>query len=749
MMNFQGNQDFATDRLHIAEPWKLHLYPLTESELLQKFMDRLMPHQIDPAQLGQQISQIILANSPPETLLSRIADVLGAACQGDCCLIAALEGDRAAIQTGYWQAGAAGDLTEMSPLAETTIKKPLLSLAQRPNFVKMLLGAGAVAISDIQAREAVRTLDLEGESFPVRGILAIATQFGEGKNSIIIIGSIQPRAWFVSERQQLEAVSPIIAIAISQIEKTQQITTLQQTVQRQSQYQTLLSWLTCIIDTPLELNQILQLAIEGTADTLQVNRGLILLLKYLDPLFKTSSPNKIPKARATVVCDWSKRTDSDLAVKGDEGYGGIPKSKLKTQNSKLKTLPDDEDGGIPNSKLKTQNSKLKTQNSPPPPSFWLSESSLCVEAFTRARRPLVIGDTSELPSFSLQNIPEIFNPSIKALLLVPLIGATQGTILGFLVLQHSLPHIWEPEELELVELVSAQVSAAIIQTQTLQQVQGLVEDRTAQLQRSLDVQAKLYEQTRRQVDQLRLLNQLKDEFLSTVSHELRTPLTSMTLAIRMLRQSDLSAERRAVYLDILERQCSQETNLINDLLALQQLESQPDTIELQQIDLKHLIQNLAQDFEQKWASKKLTLAVKIPARPRSLQTEPDCLRRILLELLTNAGKYSASGSTVVLTAYFAAGEIVMSVSNIGSGISPEDLPHIFEKFRRGKGITEQAIPGTGLGLALVKSLVKHLRGTIAAFSSGAIDNPESAELWRTSFTLTLPLFPNQKASLEE
>jgi signal transduction histidine kinase len=111
------------------------------------------------------------------------------------------------------------------------------------------------------------------------------------------------------------------------------------------------------------------------------------------------------------------------------------------------------------------------------------------------------------------------------------------------------------------------VSATIIQNQTLRQVQSLVEDRTAQLQRSLEVQAKLYEKTRQQIDQLQQLNQLKEEFMSSMSHELRTPLTTMSLAIRMLRQPELPLERREKYLEILEQECNKEIDLINDLLS--------------------------------------------------------------------------------------------------------------------------------------------------------------------------------------
>ena len=121
---------------------------------------------------------------------------------------------------------------------------------------------------------------------------------------------------------------------------------------------------------------------------------------------------------------------------------------------------------------------------------------------------------------------------------------------------------------------------------------------------------------------------------------------------------------------------------------------------------------------------------------------------MLLELLTNAGKYSASGTAAVFEASDLAGFIVLSVSNFGPGISAADLPHIFDKFRRGTGITDQAIAGTGLGLALVKCLVQHLNGTIDVSSTPA-ESSEADELWRTSFTLTLPQSPAELCNLGE
>lgn len=186
--------------------------------------------------------------------------------------------------------------------------------------------------------------------------------------------------------------------------------------------------------------------------------------------------------------------------------------------------------------------------------------------------------------------------------------------------------------------------------------------------------------------------------------------------------------------------------MVNDLLALKQFEPQQVPMSLLPIDLKRLIQDLAGDFDEKWADKGLTVAHDLSKPLPRLETDKDSLSRILLELLTNAGKYSASGTAVVLEVSQAVNNIVLKLSNFGPGISPVDLPHIFEKFRRGTGITEQAIPGTGLGLALVKCLVQHLNGSIEVSSSPSeiFEDP----LWLTSFTLTLPQFPRELCSLE-
>ncbi len=652
---------------------------------LAKHSVTLMPHESDPERLEQQIHQMILSSSVPQAVLQEMAQLLGSAFQVDCCwvMITAQNQEDTAV-TGSWYAPSLAAPTgkEQKQLVEAIA-------------LMMPIATDLLVIDDINADSASPMLEWQHLEPKWGAILQIPVE-SQGK----LIGSVslmrsQPYHWSDLDIKRARAIESSVAITISHLAQNLLVTSLQQQVQRSALSKTLLNSLSMLSRSSLELNQILQMAIAGVAKTLEVTRGFILLLRYVEPQLKTRIREKIPKAKASVVCEWSK---------------------------------DDDSGEFPSD----QTSTLLNQ------SFWISECFLSQLAFTHFPQPVIITDQHDLPSIdcTTDNIAPLFNLShLPSLLMLPL--ENQGTVLGFLVLQHSNVRPWHPEEVSLVEMVSGQISTTIIQNQTLRSVQSLVEERTSQLQRSLEVQGKLYEKTRQQIDQLRQLNQLKDEFLSTMSHELRTPLTNMSLAIRMLRQPGINPERQAKYLEILEQQCSQEINLINDLLKLQQLESNQSDLKLETIDIKPLLKDLADCFTQKWADKGLAIQLDLPKTSLLFQTDTESFERILQELLTNAGKYSDPDTTVVLKVARQVGgqtnQIVLTLTNIGSGISPEDLDHIFDKFRRGQGVTQQAIQGTGLGLALVKCLVQQLNGSICATTS-PIDDSSAYE---TCFTLTL------------
>ena len=741
MIHRQGNQDFTSIDRSPSESCTLHLPQIAEPVSVQKFLDRLMQFQVDPALLGRQICQILATSFDRELLLLQIANTLGVAWGADFCLVTAVVDRKVVHPNAYWQnssdfpyvAGVADSTETPEPPQTTRLKPPSISL-EHPVWANVLADGEIVAISDYLDIPAASSPNSPVTALPFRAILAGPARFGGAVNGMMIVGKSQPHEWSVADRQRLEAASDAIGSAISHIQKTQEIASLNEQLQRQVKYKNLLISVAASIDTNSEVDRILQQVIENTVDTLEVDRGQILLLKYTDPLFTTRSPNQTAKAKVELVCE--------SVVKKDPNKQAIAQSLAGKKSSTSKTKNKD----------KTTNSQSKIPNSKPnhSPAFWLSESNLCQQAFHSAPKPLALADAGALIGKEQEAATEILKlQGIRGLLLVPLTGgSSHETVLGFLVLQHSEPRTWNPEELEVLESVSAQASKMIIQTQTFKELQTAVFDRTAQLQQSLDVQGKLYEQSATQLEQMRKLKLIKDEFLSTLSHELRTPLTIMKLAILMLKQAELPSASRTKYLDILEQQCSKETSLVNDLLALKQFEPQQVPISLIKIDLNRLFQDLAGDFEKEWADKQLTLKLDLPKLTPCWETDPDILNRVLLELLTNAGKYSASGTAVVLEASEAAGYIVLSISNFGRGISAADLPHIFDKFRRGTGITDQAIAGTGLGLALVKSLVQHLNGTIEVSSCPA-ESSEAENLWRTSFTLTLPQFAAELCNVEE
>jgi signal transduction histidine kinase len=738
MIDYQGNPDFTPIDRSPSESRTLHLPQIAEPVSVQKFLDRLMQYQVDPAQVGRQIYQILATNIDREILL-QIANTLGVACGADFCLVAAVADQKVVIPNACWLQSSdlpnAADATQTPEYSQSTkLESPTISL-EHPVFANLLADGELVAISDYQnSHPAASSPNSPVTPLPCRAILAAPSRFGGAVNGTIVLGKSQPHEWSATDRQRLEVASEAIGIAIAHIQKTQEIARLNEQLQRQAKYKNLLRSVAGAIDTCSEVDQILQQVIENTVNTLQVDRGQILLFKDTDSPLTKASINQTPKAKLVLI--------GESASTKNESKPAIEQKNSGKQSSKAK----------PKTQAKTASSKSKSSNSKQNnyPAFWLSESNLCGQAFHSAPQPLALADASELIDKEQEGAAEILKlQGIRALLVIPIMDASrQETVLGFLVLQHSEPRPWNPEELEILESVCAKASRAIIQTQTLKEVQTQVQKRDAELKESIKVQEKLYAQSANQLEQLRKFKLIKDEFIDNVSHELRTPLTIMNLAILMLKQAEQPSASRANYLDILEQHCAKEAALVQDLLTFKQFERQPTPIYPVKIDLNRLIKDLVGDFEQKWAHKELTLKVDVPNFDPSFESDPDILKRVLLELLTNAGKYSTNGTAVVFEASEVAGDIVLTVSNFGRGISPADLTHIFDKFRRGTGITNKAIAGTGLGLALVKSLVQHLNGSIDVSSCPA-ESSEDDELWRTSFTLTLPQFPVELSNLEE
>ncbi len=659
-----------------------------EQEDLEKYHFKLMQHQETPAhRLVYDINQIIASFcTPPDRMLQEIAQLVGSAFKVDyCCLVTNSNGGEAATASWHAQKEYLGSSNTDETFSIEQLELPVVECAAEP-----------FTIEDISTIQESLVIGCQNFPLPVKAVLAIPTRFNGENNGVISLIKCEPYEWSNLEKQLLRTVESCCAIAFAQVAQERTISLQEQQVRKSEQHQSLIQQLTILNRSNLEFNQMLQLVVSSTAEALGADRGLLILLKYSDPLFRIRAKAQIPKAKATVVSEWCRETDSSLC-------------------EELKSLEE---------------------------SFWLADCGISQRAF-KASKPVTINDNSDRRKDTSTIAPVFVLDKLPAALLMPL--ESQGKVLGFLVLQQRQSRNWQQAELNIVEMVCAQISNAIIQTQTLKQVQTLVDERTAQLQRSLEVQAKLYERTRQYVEQLRELNELKDEFLSNMSDRLRYPLTNMRMALRNLRQPKIDADRQARYLDILEQECTKEINLINDLLTLQKLETHQERPQFETIDLNKKIQDTAASFENKLAKKGLSISLDLPDERLQLQTELESFDRILQELLTNTCKYSQHDSSVELRVSqiweSEANHLQIKVINVGRGISEEEATFIFDKFRRGKG---RWTPGTGLGLALVKSLIQHLNGEITVESTSI----EDSELSKICFTLTFPQFSDDTEAPE-
>lgn len=244
-------------------------------------------------------------------------------------------------------------------------------------------------------------------------------------------------------------------------------------------------------------------------------------------------------------------------------------------------------------------------------------------------------------------------------------------------------------------------------------------------------QARLYQASQVQVTALEKLNQLKDDFLSTVSHELRSPVSNMRMAIQMLQltverhqQAAGAASNPAIpadqierYLQILQYECKREIELINDLLDLQRLEAGERRLSPSEIALPSWLLHLAQTFQARAQNRQQQFEINIAADLPVIVSDAASLERIVVELLTNACKYTPPGETITFTARRELAAINIQVCNFGTEIPAAELPHIFDKFYRIPHADPWKQGGTGLGLALVKKLTEHLDGKLQVKSA--------------------------------
>ncbi len=232
----------------------------------------------------------------------------------------------------------------------------------------------------------------------------------------------------------------------------------------------------------------------------------------------------------------------------------------------------------------------------------------------------------------------------------------------------------------------------------------------------------------RDVTREREIDQLKTTLLATIGHELRTPLSVIKGNASTLLQGDVvwSAEDQHHFLQVISTQADRLAHLVSDLLDLSRLEAGILTLHQRPRDLRELVGQFLRQLDDTTSA----LTVALPEQLPLLELDGPRIEVVLRNLLANARAYGAG--EVRIAARQEGGQVIVSVWNDGPGITPDELPHIFERFYRAKQGIQRRSGGTGLGLAICKAVIEAHGGTIWA---------ESSEEQGTTISFSLPVVP--------
>jgi signal transduction histidine kinase len=240
--------------------------------------------------------------------------------------------------------------------------------------------------------------------------------------------------------------------------------------------------------------------------------------------------------------------------------------------------------------------------------------------------------------------------------------------------------------------------------------------------------ARLAEAESRTIEELKALDAVKDEFVNILAHELRGPMSTLRGYADLLRKrwDRLSAEQRDEFLHVIARGADRLAKLVRDIQEVTEADRRALPMQTEAVDPGPLIEEVAQT--EVGASPDHRLELDIADDVPHVRADPDRLTQVLVNLVSNAVKYSPDGGRVRIEARRVGSEVAISVTDDGMGIAPHLTSHLFQKFSRLP--TPERMPGTGLGLYLSRMLVEAMEGTISVTSE---------EGRGSTFTVTLPV----------
>jgi signal transduction histidine kinase len=320
-----------------------------------------------------------------------------------------------------------------------------------------------------------------------------------------------------------------------------------------------------------------------------------------------------------------------------------------------------------------------------------AEISAAVGLLTETHKPSQVADLRELPPTLVNDV--ILRAGYRARLLVPLLRS--GEVVGALVVRRKAPGEFQPNTIELLKIFGGQSVLAIHN-------------------------ARLFAEIEDKGRQLALASEHKSQFVASMSHELRTPLNAIIGLTEMMvsNAARFGTEKAAEPLQRVHRAGTHLLGLINQVLDLSKIEAGKLELNPEQVNLVPLLDEVVGTARQLAEKNQNRLLVEAQEGLGSLTADPMRLRQILLNLLSNACKFTKEGEVRLKARRVADGRnwVELSVADTGIGMTEEQQAKLFQEFTQADSLTAQHFGGTGLGLAISRKLARMMGGDVTVAS---------------------------------
>jgi PAS domain S-box-containing protein len=335
-----------------------------------------------------------------------------------------------------------------------------------------------------------------------------------------------------------------------------------------------------------------------------------------------------------------------------------------------------------------------------------------------------IGNVKKDPRYGRNSpyygMPEGHLP-VTSYLAVPVISRS-GSVQGGLFFAHPDPDVFSERHERIIEGLAAQAAVAMdnaILFESAKKARAEAELAAAEKERMFH--------------EAQQASQLKDEFLATVSHELRTPLNAILGWAHMLRKAPFDSVAAQKAFETIERNARAQSQLIDDLLDVSRIITGKLRIDVRQLDPTSFVAAATEAVQPAAEAKGVRIQLILDTGAVSVSGDPVRLQQVVWNLLSNAIKFTPRGGRVQVKLERVNSHVEIVVSDTGSGIAPEFLPHVFDRFRQADQRTTRLYGGMGLGLAIVHNLVELHGGNVKAESEGIGKG--------STFTVMLPVAP--------